>query len=101
MDPGIGVLDAPEKALAEHRLRPAAVVLTHGHLDHTFSVVAVSLENKIAAYIHSADRELLADPAKAISMDLTQLFGGRLPYSEPEDVAPLRDGEVVSLAGLE
>ena len=33
--------------------------------------------------------------------DLTQLFGGRLPYSEPEDVAVLGDGEVVRLAGLE
>jgi hydroxyacylglutathione hydrolase len=101
IDPGIGVVDRLDEVFAEHRLHPAAVVLTHGHLDHTFSVAPVCGARGITAYIHPDDRYLLADPAKALSMDLTQLFGGRLPYSEPEDVAPLRDGEVVRLAGLE
>jgi glyoxylase-like metal-dependent hydrolase (beta-lactamase superfamily II) len=101
IDPGIGVLDRLDQVLAKHRLRPAAVVLTHGHLDHTFSVAPVCGARGITAYIHPDDRELLADPGKAISMDLRQLFGGRLPYAEPEEVAPLRDGEVVRIAGLE
>jgi hydroxyacylglutathione hydrolase len=101
IDPGIGVLDRLEQVFEEHRLHPAAVVLTHGHLDHTFSVAPVCGAQGITAYIHPDDRYLLADPAKALSMDLTQLFGGRLPYSEPEDVAPLEDGAAVSLAGLE
>jgi hydroxyacylglutathione hydrolase len=34
-------------------------------------------------------------------MDLSQLFGGRLPYTEPDDVALLTDGETMVLAGLE
>jgi glyoxylase-like metal-dependent hydrolase (beta-lactamase superfamily II) len=29
------------------------------------------------------------------------MFGGRLEWSEPDDVKPLADGEVVALAGLE
>ncbi len=101
VDPGIGVLDRLDAVLAEHRLHPAAVLLTHGHLDHTFSVAPVCGARGITAYIHPADRELLADPTKALSMDLTQLFGGRLPYTEPEDVAELTDGAVLTLAGLE
>ena len=64
VDPGIGVLDRLDDVLAEHRLHPAAVLLTHGHLDHTFSVAPVCGARGITAYVHPADREMLADPAK-------------------------------------
>jgi glyoxylase-like metal-dependent hydrolase (beta-lactamase superfamily II) len=101
VDPGLGVLDQLAEVLAEHRLQPAAVLLTHGHLDHTFSVTPVCGARGITAYVHPADRELLADPSKALSMDLNQMFGGRLPYAEPEDVAELTDGATLALAGLE
>lgn len=101
VDPGIGVVDQLDELLAEHRLQPAAVLLTHGHLDHTFSVTPVCGAKGISAYIHSDDRELLADPAKALSMDLTALFGGKLPYAEPEDVVEMTDGGTLKLAGLE
>jgi hydroxyacylglutathione hydrolase len=101
VDPGIGVLDRLDTLLDELRLTPAAVLLTHGHLDHTFSVAPVCGARGVTAYVHPADRELLADPAKGLSTELRQLFGGRLPYSEPEDVAELTDGACLSLAGLE
>ena len=101
IDPGIGVIDRLDAVLEEHRLHPVAVLLTHGHLDHTFSVAPVCGARGITAYIHPDDRELLADPAKGLSADLSQLFGGRLPYTEPEDVAPLTDGARLSIAGLE
>ena len=101
VDPGIGVLDRLDEVLAEHRLHPAAVLLTHGHLDHTFSVAPVCGARGITAYVHPADLEMLADPAKGLSADLTQLFGGRLQYTEPEDVAELTDGATLTLAGLE
>jgi hydroxyacylglutathione hydrolase len=101
VDPGIGVLDRLDEVLEQHRLVPAAVLLTHGHLDHTFSVAPVCGARGITAYVHPGDREMLADPAKGLSMDLTELFGGRLTYSEPADVAELTDGATLSLAGLE
>ncbi|MEU8235861.1 MBL fold metallo-hydrolase [Actinoplanes sp. NPDC048967] len=101
VDPGIGVLDRLDEVLAQHRLHPAAVLLTHGHLDHAFSVAPVCGARGITAYVHPADREMLADPAKGLGVDLTALFGGRLSYTEPEDVAELTDGATLSLAGLE
>jgi hydroxyacylglutathione hydrolase len=101
VDPGIGVTDQLDEVLAEHRLSPAAVLLTHGHLDHTFSVAPVCGARGITAYIHPDDRELLADPAKGLSADITTVFGGRLPYTEPEDVAELTDGATMTIAGIE
>jgi hydroxyacylglutathione hydrolase len=101
VDPGIGVLDTLAEVLAEHRLHPAAVLLTHGHLDHTFSVAPVCGARGITAYIHPGDLEMLADPEKGLSMSLEAMFGGRIAYAAPEDVAELTDGATLSLAGLE
>ena len=101
VDPGIGIDARLDEVLARHRLRPVAVLLTHGHLDHTFSVTPVCGARGITAYIHPEDAELLADPAKGLSPDLRAVFGGRLTWTEPDDVAPLTDGSPVHLAGLE
>jgi hydroxyacylglutathione hydrolase len=101
LDPGIGVIDRLDAVLEQHRLQPAAVLLTHGHLDHTFSVTPVCGARDIPAYLHPADRYMLKDPAKALSMDLRALFGGTLAWSEPADVMALEDGGTINLAGLE
>ena len=101
VDPGIGVVTRLDEVLAEHRLDPVAVLLTHGHLDHTFSVAPVCGARGITAYIHPADRELLAHPEKALSSDLDALFGGRLRFTEPDDVTELPDRGPIHVAGLE
>ncbi|GAA4896304.1 glyoxylase-like metal-dependent hydrolase (beta-lactamase superfamily II) [Stackebrandtia albiflava] len=101
VDPGIGVVPGLDEVLAEHRLKPVAVLMTHGHLDHTFSVTPVCGARDIPAYIHAGDRELLADPMKGLSPQLGAIFGGRLTWTEPDDVAILPDGGDLRLAGLE
>jgi hydroxyacylglutathione hydrolase len=101
VDPGIGVTERLDDLLAEHKLAPVAVLLTHGHLDHTFSVTPVCHARGIPAYLHPGDDEMLADPAKGLSTDLTELFGGRFEWVEPSDVRELADGAPISLAGLE
>ena len=100
IDPGVGVTDHLDAVLAQHKLHPVAVLLTHGHLDHTFSVTPVCQARGVSAYIHPRDREMLADPAKALSADPRQLFGGSFTWAEPDDVEMLDDGKVIELAGL-
>jgi len=102
VDPGVGATGPLDDLLAEHRLRPVAVLLTHGHLDHTFSVVPVCGARDIPAYIHPADRPQLADPWSGLGLPPgTPLFGlPALPTAEPGDVRPLADGDTLELAGL-
>ena len=101
VDPGIEVLDQLDSVLDEHRLRPVAVLLTHGHLDHTYSVTPVCGARDIPAYIHPDDGPMLADPLGWLSAETKAMFQGRLSWSEPDDVKPLADGEVLRIAGLE
>ncbi|MBK9475859.1 MAG: MBL fold metallo-hydrolase [Tetrasphaera sp.] len=104
VDPGIGVEHTVRDILAEHRLRPAAVLLTHGHLDHVYSVTPVC-GGDTAAYIHTDDRYRLADPLKTIDAGfvamLEQQFGAQANWREPERVVELADRDRLSLAGLD
>jgi hydroxyacylglutathione hydrolase len=101
IDPGHGAEQPLDDVLAEHRLRPVAVLLTHGHVDHTWSVVPVCGARGVPALMHPADRRMLTEPASAIGAPPGTPILGRLDWSEPDDVRELRDGEVLSLAGLE
>ncbi|WP_214408135.1 MBL fold metallo-hydrolase [Pseudonocardia lacus] len=100
VDPGQGAVEPLEELLAEHRLTPVAVLLTHGHFDHTFSVAPVCDGHDVPAWIHPGDREMLADPMKGLSAQATAMFGGRLELREPREVRHLDDGAALELAGL-
>ena len=100
VDPGIGVDAQLDEVLREHRLQPVAVLLTHGHLDHTFSVTPVCRAKGVPAFIHPADRDQLADPAKYLSPQAGQIFGGRLQWTEPDDVRLLDPQQPLEIAGL-
>jgi hydroxyacylglutathione hydrolase len=102
IDPGIDAVDPLDEVLARHRLRPAAVLLTHGHLDHTFSVVPVCGAKDVPAWIHPDDRGQLTDPLTWLGVPPgTPMMGlATLPASEPADLRLLADGETVEVAGL-
>jgi glyoxylase-like metal-dependent hydrolase (beta-lactamase superfamily II) len=101
VDPGVDVVRQLDEVLEEHRLQPVAVLLTHGHIDHTFSVTPVCGARDVPAYVHPGDRAMLADPMIGLSRDMRELFGGRFSWAEPDDVAELVDGAMLPLAGLE
>jgi hydroxyacylglutathione hydrolase len=100
IDPGQDAEPGIEEIVGRYRLRPVAVLATHGHLDHIWSVAPVCGARNIPAYIHPADRALLTDPAKGLSMLAgQQLFGG-ITFAEPDDVIELADGMILELAGM-
>lgn len=105
VDPGIGVVDRLEDLLAEHRLRPAAVALTHGHADHVYSVTPVCGARGVPAYVHGDDAYRLADPLATLDPGLVAMlerqFGAKAHWEEPADLRRLRDGTRLELAGLE
>jgi glyoxylase-like metal-dependent hydrolase (beta-lactamase superfamily II) len=104
VDPGVGVVDRLADLLAAHRLRPAAVLATHGHLDHVYALTPVCGAHGVAAYVHAADGYRLGDPLAQLDPGLLALleqqFGGKATWSEPEDVVTVDDGTVLDLAGL-
>jgi glyoxylase-like metal-dependent hydrolase (beta-lactamase superfamily II) len=100
IDPGQDAERGIEELLARYRLKPVAVLLTHGHIDHVWSVGPVCGAKGIPAYINPADRALLADPASGLSLNVGQeLFGG-ITFTEPDDVRELTDGATLELAGV-
>jgi hydroxyacylglutathione hydrolase len=101
IDPGQDAQRGIEELLDRYRLKPIAVLLTHGHVDHMWSVAPVCGAKGIPAYIHPDDREMLADPAKGMSLMAKQQFLGGMTFSEPDDVRALEDGGIVPLAGLD
>jgi hydroxyacylglutathione hydrolase len=99
IDPGQDAMPGVEELCATHRLRPVAVLLTHGHLDHLWSVAPLAGAHGIPAWIHPSDRHLLTDPLAGVGPELRAMLPG-LELAEPDDVRELTDGQVLDLAGV-
>lgn len=77
IDPGMpDVSSQLDEILQRHNLKPVAIIATHGHLDHTFSIQPIADGYSIPAYIHSEDRAFLAAPENFMAKSLSQLFQG-------------------------
>jgi glyoxylase-like metal-dependent hydrolase (beta-lactamase superfamily II) len=101
VDPGKDAADGVAQVVREQRLKPVAVLLTHGHIDHMWSVAPVAGTYDATAWIHPDDRHLLTDPMAGVSAETTSmLLGGRHEFAEPDDVRELGDGQELELAGL-
>ena len=101
IDPGQDAERGIEELIGRYRLKPVAVLLTHGHIDHVWSVGPVCGAKGIPAYIHPGDRVMMADPGAGMDLMARQQFLGGMTFSEPDDVRELADGAVIGLAGLE
>ncbi len=98
------VIDAPPDPdgvgalLRRHDLTPAALLITHAHIDHIGGARAVAGVNHVSAYLHPDDTFL----AEAPEDQLRSLFGMVPPgdYASPDRFVDLADGERLDLAGV-
>ncbi|WP_134741631.1 MBL fold metallo-hydrolase [Nocardioides sp. 503] len=101
IDPGKDAAAGVDEVVRQHRLKPVAVLVTHGHVDHMWCVAPVAGTYDATAWIHPADRHLLADPMAGMSPETTaMLLGGDYTWAEPDDVRELSDLQELELAGL-
>lgn len=100
VDPGQRALGPLRRILDEHRLTPAAVLLTHGHIDHIWSAQKVADTYGCPAYIHPEDRFMLTDPIRGFGPRIGQVAFGAL-FREPRQVGELgEDGAVLDFGPL-
>jgi len=99
------VVDAPPdgrgilELLAVHDLIPAALLVTHGHVDHVGGAGPLARSSGVTAYIHPDDDFLTARPEDQLRSLLGMVPPG--DYAPPEHYQPLKDGLVLDLAGIQ
>lgn len=100
VDPGQRAFGPLRRILDENRLTPAAVLLTHGHIDHLWSAQKVADTFGCPVYIHPEDRFMLTDPIRGFGPKIAQLAFGAM-FREPRQVIELDcDGNTLDLGGI-
>lgn len=96
VDPGMHAAARVKDIAAEQNLEFEAIVLTHGHVDHTREAGDLAQELGIPVYIHSEDAFFL-DAAKGMSEQSRVLFAAdqMLPIKDLRDL----DGDTLELIG--
>jgi glyoxylase-like metal-dependent hydrolase (beta-lactamase superfamily II) len=98
------VVDAPPEpdligpVLVEHDLTLAAVLLTHGHIDHTEGSGELAQGTGASVYVHPDDDFLTLHPVEQVRA----MFGMTPPgkYEVPEKLESLADGDQLNIAGF-
>lgn len=104
IDPGQGAIDQIKSTLEQNGLKPVAVLVTHGHLDHMWSVFPIASGYDIPALIHGDDRFLLSDPLAGVSEQtksaMPMLLDSSDIFAEPSQVTVVSNSSEIEIAGL-
>jgi glyoxylase-like metal-dependent hydrolase (beta-lactamase superfamily II) len=100
VDPGMPDISHEITAIIEeNNLKPVAALITHGHLDHTYSVKPLADGYGIASYIHSEDREYLLKPQGAHGAEFIATLDA-MSFEEPADTRNLRHGDLLEILDM-
>jgi glyoxylase-like metal-dependent hydrolase (beta-lactamase superfamily II) len=108
VDPGMAkpnLVNEIEQKVSELKLKPVAIFITHGHLDHTFSVLPLTKQVPMRTFVTGADRFLLTDPMGAldrggVSEQFLRAFGVE-KFKEPDEIVELEDFSTFEVAGMQ
>ena len=108
VDPGMArpnLVNEIEQKVSDLKLKPVAVLITHGHLDHTFSVLPLTKQIPMRTFVTGADRFLLTDPMGAldrggVSEQFLSAFGAE-KFKEPDEIVELEDFSTFEVAGMQ
>ena len=92
IDPGASAKQLAEK-IKEQGLKPAAILLTHGHFDHATGAEELAKLLNVKIYVHEKEKETLENP----QLNLSGWQGGQLVFHADEYV---KDEQELDLAGF-
>lgn len=92
IDPGDNAKQLAER-IRQEKLKPVAVLLTHGHFDHAGGAAELAEEWQIPVYAHEDEKETLVDP----KLNVSWMMGREECFSADEFV---KDEQELDLAGF-
>jgi glyoxylase-like metal-dependent hydrolase (beta-lactamase superfamily II) len=105
IDPGQAAGGPAREYIEAQNLKPIAVLVTHGHLDHMWSVFPMASGYGIPAYVHQSDRHLLSNPAAGVSAEtlaaLSHMVSSEHIFAEPDEVHEIGAGSSLALANFD
>lgn len=93
IDPGDGAKYLIE-LIEEQKLKPVAILLTHGHFDHATAAGEVAEHFHISIYAHEKEKETLENPR----INLSGMMGGKSEAFHAD--CYVKDEEMLDLAGF-
>lgn len=103
IDAGVDTRPHVEEILTQYRFDLAAVVCSHGHVDHVADAAQLADDHQVPLWLHPADLAMLTNPALGLGPGseilIRQVLGStRLPA--PVDLRELADGQCLEFAGV-
>lgn len=95
VDPGLGAAPHVRQVFEQEGARLTAVVLTHGHLDHTRDAGELG----VPCFIHPAD-EFMLDGGGGLPESSRTLFDAA-SMTLPDEITHLTHGDTITIAGID